>query len=371
MIPPLSGPGGGRRRDAKPGGFSLVELMISMAVLAVILVITLSIVANTQSALRQATASTEQFRSAREAFDTLKRHISDATLNTYWDYEYDSAGLPLQYSRQSELHFVSGPAKDLLSGGSAAGGEAIFFGAPFGYTQAQANGDSAASDAHSDLKSLLNGWGYFIDWRSDDDVPSFVADKPWYQDRKRFRLLEYRQPSESLTIYDDYQNSIVDKKPGQVPKSAAYRWFQSGLASPENTRVVADNIVALIVRPLLPPRQAEGKGRDAWWVAPAYLYDSREYLWGAYGDRQKATRNQLPPLLQVTMVAVDEQSMSRYLDQHGGNMPNLGLDNLFADSSETRYQADLDTLSSRLTDMRLNYRIFTATVGMRTAKWSE
>lgn len=366
MIPIATCPRLVARRTGVRCAFTLIELMISMAVLALVLAVTLSLVTTTQDAMQRASSGSEQFRSAREAFDTVKRHVTDAMLNTYWDYDYDASGRPEQYGRHSELHFLSGRIDDLAPGVSEAGGQALFFQAPFGYTLGEAAGNAASSDPFDRLPDLLNGWGYFVDWREEENVPSFIAAQPWFDSRKRFQLVEYREPTEKLNIYQS--NPSASGNPSQ---SDVYDWFRSGLTDDQDTRAVADHIVALVVRPLLPPLQAQNSGRPPSWIAPAYFYDSREYLWAPGTDRTDATRNQLPPLLQITMVAVDEKSMLRHRELHGDSMPDLGLDQLFSDASDADFQGDLSALTAKLTDLQLDHRVFTATVGMRTARWSE
>src|SRR5258708_3308729 len=87
-------------------GFTLVELLVSMGILSVLSIILVSITNSTASTWRYPTSRIEQFRGAETAFEGITRRLSQATLNTYWDY--DSPSTPKRYLRKSELRFISG-----------------------------------------------------------------------------------------------------------------------------------------------------------------------------------------------------------------------------------------------------------------------
>ncbi|RYD84734.1 MAG: prepilin-type N-terminal cleavage/methylation domain-containing protein, partial [Verrucomicrobiaceae bacterium] len=146
-------------RDA----FTLVELMVSMAVISLVMVILLSTVDQTQRIWKRSTNKISQFQAARSAFDSLTRNLSQATLNTYYGVEYDPLGNPRGYHRESELHFVSGKAAQpkLLGGDeSIHPTHAIFFQAPLGIssqTEDSASGAGAGGSTrpYKNLTHLL------------------------------------------------------------------------------------------------------------------------------------------------------------------------------------------------------------------------
>ncbi len=117
-------------------GFTLVEILVAMAVLALIMVMLLTITVQISDMWRKTTGKIEQFRSARDAFDSMSRRINQATLNTYWDY--DDPITPTRYVRQSELRFICGQT-ETLAGKPASpkrwAMHGIFFQAPFGFTE--------------------------------------------------------------------------------------------------------------------------------------------------------------------------------------------------------------------------------------------
>jgi len=141
-------------------------------------------------------------------------------------------------------------------------------------------------------------------------------------------------------------------------------------------------VIALIITPrLAQPDEAEVKAgdtrADASPLAPDYVYDTSPVLGGAPDSRYRDARlnpiHQLPPLLQVTMVAIDEMSADR-LDFYAGTRDPFGINRRFRRSADfTRDLAlagDASSLENTLVDMKVNYRIFTTNVVIRGAKWS-
>src|ERR1700677_4331589 len=76
---------------ARAGGFSLLEMLVSMAILGLIMAIVLSMTQQTSSLWKNTSGKIEGFRNARTAFDAMTRTLSQATLQTYYDYQ-DSHG---------------------------------------------------------------------------------------------------------------------------------------------------------------------------------------------------------------------------------------------------------------------------------------
>ena len=372
-------------------GFTLIELMLSTAIISLIMLILVSVTTQTSATWRYTTGKIEQFRESRAAFESITTKISQATLNTYWDYGYDSAGLPTRYERRSELRFNSGSADALIGSigpvdGSGEKGtrvtHAVFFHAPIGIV-------GSANPQYHGLESLLNVWGYYVELNSDSNFrPPFLnnAASPAPL-RYRFRLMEFMQPSENLSTYS-YTSGVLGGKPVATTYQGT-EWFKNAVnATPSNTspspsRPVAENIIALIITPRLSKRdEQEVKGGaseiDSSPLAPKYSYDSSL----TKNDGQAGTdprinpKNQLPPVLQITMVAIDETSAARLnLGTATGDI--FKLKGKFADT--TKYTSDLVvqpgaaadvSLEKTLIDKKVNYRIFTTNVPIRAAKWS-
>lgn len=339
-------------------GFTLVELLVSMTVLSIIMMVATSIISQIQKTWVQGNARMEQFREARTAFDTIVMSLSQATLNSYTSYQYNTGETPtipsektqapIAYLRHSELQFVTGPAIDLLESteniGNVPGSQAIFFQAPLGNTN---------NLAYKKLNELLCGCGYFIVHGSDSAYrPAHIT-----QERVRFRLMEFRPPSERNEVY-----SVV---PGQ--------WFRDALSETitgaesvstvASTRPVAENIVALIIAPRLTPTVTNAAKNTL-----RYQYDSAA-VEGETTNYPQGTQHLLPPEVQVTLVAIDERSASRLAEKEANQQPQLIPDDAFVDTN--KYDTDLASLEERLTTEGLTYRVFTATVGLRNAKWGE
>lgn len=341
------------------------------------MLVLVSITRQTSDTWRYTSGKIEQFRETRGAFETMTTRIGQATLNTYWDYGLDAKGRPTRYERRSDLRFISGPNLIAATSGPAKRvGHAIFFQAALGFTN---------EPKYNGLENLLNTWGYFVE-RGDDKLlrPSFITQKmaPY---RERFRLMEFSQPAESNSIY--FYTSGRDQAPPrrQNKTYSAKEWFQKPLDSPTGgqpppVHVTAENVVALILLPRLSKRdEQEVKGQNASLdespLAPDYGYDSSPAggNTATRSDKRLNSLAQLPPVVQVTMVAIDEPSALRMSANDAESL--IGFTNShFSKSSD--YSEDLtltsptNSLEKKLVAMKANYRVFTTNVQIRGAKWS-
>jgi len=319
-----------------------VELLVACAVLMTILVVIFNIVSQTSNLWRSTSSKITAFQSARAAFEAVTRNLSQATLNHYIDY-YDAnwrhttavGGQAANYGRFSELEFVSGPASALLPSLPGKVTHAVFFQAPLGRTD--------ASDLRIESPGMLNAVGYFVEFgraSAYSQIPRFLQGRT-ASDRAGFRLVEWVQPSEKLTLYDTAYAA------GQQ-----WVWFQQALADGRYCRVLAENIIALIILP-------RGEGNLP--LDTKYFYDSTTSTYVA--DRSYL----LPPLLQVTMVAIDEDSAQRLRDVYGASQPPLVPAGAFQTIAD--YDRDLAELETVLAGdrggPRLNYRVFSTTISTR------
>ena len=358
------------RKHRAIAGFTLTEALVSSSVLAMVLGLVLSMTDQTQKLMRGTSSKVEQFREARIAFDTLSRRLSQATLNTYWDHKYETVSqniagrkvhvrMPVGYERGSELRFRCGRMAELNGrhGKNFQPTHGVFFQAPNGYVE-----DTAE---HGALDHLLNTWGYFLELNTDDEfVPDFIKGK--VSGRKRFRLMELMQPSEELSVYQF-----------QLPKTT--EWFGPLINSKNRpVRALCENIVALILLPKLSPADEDAQIREgrSTLLAPFYRYDTTQ----SSEDPVLNPKHQLPPNLELVMVAIDEASATR-LEGDYRNQAALGMDygslftrpELLHDNPGTQTPGDGDIakfesmLSQRL---RVSYRVFTTVVSIRGAKWS-
>jgi uncharacterized protein (TIGR02599 family) len=228
----------------------------------------------------------------------------------------------------------------MLPGAISSTTHAVFFQAPFGFT---------SNSTYGGMESMVNTWGYFIEFGSDSALRPDPVNTAGVPEKYRFRLYEMMEPSESLSLYKYTGNSTASKT------YTGRTWFTDALDQPNrSSRVLAENIVALIFRPLDPSNAS---------LTTNYTYDTAGD--GAIAT-QTASEHQLPPYIEVTMIAIDEASARRL--ENGSAPPDLGLTGLF--DSTSSYDTDLEDLRTNLADRQINYRIFTANVSIQGAKWS-
>jgi uncharacterized protein (TIGR02599 family) len=311
----LSGP---RRR-----AFTIIEILVASAVFMLLVVVLLSVLSQASTVTQRATAKISSFQGARTAFEAITRNLSQATLNSYWDY-YPNATNPTDYIRKSELHFLIEP--DGMGLGQSGTGQCIYFQAPIG---------SSASFSLSSLQNLLNAVGYFITYEQAEALPApFTATSNEY----RYFLMQAVEDTTNLAVYNsdtssEWVNNIVD------------------YAHP-----IAENIIFLGLWPRISPVDDP----DGTALGRNYTYDSRA---GASAANQPRTAHQLPPVVQVTMVALDEPSAKRLCTS---STPPFDFSDLFTDVGE--YQDDIDEIEKRLTKEHANFRIFTAMIPLRESR---
>jgi len=206
----------------------------------------------------------------------------------------------------------------------------IFFQAPLGIVTDDSTNQTAYGTKYGSMDNLLNTWGYFIQTGKYDERPSFISDKITPK-RWRSRLMELRVPSEKMGQYDLYTTDTTND------------WFQTLLTIPQGqvnpprpVRVLAENVTALIIWPKLPKQEEDARtaltGVNAQSVlCPYYAYNSNTKIDASVTPQRPFNRNpgvnwnanlnddviekgginpinQLPPVVQVAMIAIDERS---------------------------------------------------------------
>ena len=348
--------------------FTIVELLVSTVVLSLLMLVCVSTVDVVRRSTTNVRSKTQQYREARQAFELITKTISQATLNTYWDYYYNDTASneapkgtvkpPNAYIRHSELQFQSGASTQLLGKTATSAknpGHAIFFQAPLGLTLDQ-----------SALGSLLNARGFAIQFGDDtSNRPPFLEEYS-LPPRFRYRLIEYRPPAERST--DSLGNPIY---------SSPTDWFRQELD--KSARVVADNIILLVLSPRVSAETARVTKQPAHWIAPNYTYNSldvnnasaavEKVTVNAAGSATQGTQHLLPPVITVTMIALDEASATRWAERMG-NAPVDFLSQAgapFTDANE--YTSDVSAVEAWLNAQKLNFETFSSTVVLRNARW--
>jgi len=332
-----------------PEAFSLIEVLVAFAVLALMMVMALSITNVTATTWKRTTEKMQTFEESRAALSRITTLLSQATLNPYWDY--DSATNPTKYERTSELQFLSMPMSlmpTLPTNAAAFSTHGIFFQAPTGKVASKAD--------FGGIPLLLNAYGYFVEY-GPDDRPSWLPAS--VSQRNRFRLKEWRVPSENLTLYAKSSGTVGKSYLG----SASYDWIKLAAPTDPDPKIVAktlaENVIVLVINPKssesVSPLLAE---------ADTFVYNSRTDSTTVEGKNQK---HQLPPEVEVIMVAIDETSALRKWN-NASSAPALtaGLFNVPA-----RLEADLKTLTDLLNAGNVKYIILRSTVKIRGARWSQ
>lgn len=357
--------------------FSLVELLVAISITGLLLLLMSQMLGSTQLAWKNTRSSVGSFRDARNAFETISRRVSQATLNAYWGYN-DPAN-PTFYQRQSELHLVSGPAQVLMPAQTLSPGHALFFQAPLGFAE---NADVQR------LNDTLNTVGYWVSFGSDmpqrpDWLRQDIASHP---ERMRFRLMEFRPPTETIDLYRMVDDPAAPgkKKPWievQTAQGTLYQWFNNHLVA--HSHPIAEHIFAIFVEPLNPVPVAPATGAappPPASLAPDYHYDTRRHQWAA-DPRAATSRHQLPPRLQLTLLALDEDTWlpltSAQATAHASALTKLVREKFFKGLTGTvteekmreKTKADLALLEAEIRKLGLRSRTFTSIVTIRSAKW--
>lgn len=320
--------------------------MVSCAVLAILVIVLGSIANQTGIVWRRTSGEIEQFRAARNAFDAMTRRLSEATLNTYWDY--DNPASPTRYIRQSELRFISGPMNTIAGTpptGKSWATHGVFFQTPVGFST------PSATPSATGLEYLLNTWGYFVEFGDDKRLrPSFVTAPSRY----RYRLCEFMQPTNDLNLY-----SFTSGNKNYMGRD----WFTAplNLTNPP-VHSLADNIIALIFVPKL-SAQDDQTGAT---LAPELLYDSTL----ARQDAATNSKNQLPPVIQATLVAIEEKTAIQMAKD--SEPPDFGLGTKFGNRPGAAADVDkeLEELQKSLSEKKAAFRVFTSNILVRSARWS-
>lgn len=419
-------------QSRRSSGFTLVEILVSTALVVAIMVLMLGVVDQTQRLSQRARSKTTQFQAARTAFDNMARRLGQATLNTYWRAQEMTIGAEkadFLFRRQSELQFISGPMERILGGTPLVPNtnspleenyptHAMFFPAPIGFTERMGRSGPGTFLEYRSLSSMLSAVGYFVEFGDETDRPEFLKNlQPPYPSKLRYRLMEMIVPGEKYNIYSrpvdserhsdprifnenggdgNYYQGLVNtaRKPidpfirpywmkealRRVPSEPGYRFAYA--------RPIADNIIALIILPKVAPRDRVDYNSSppspnvkALEMAPYYEYDSWRVLSGTTETHpvskvkldNRSRDNLLPPIVQITMVALDESSASR-MNLGITGKPNW-LNGLFKEVRlEADYQRDIKELEDNIRKdpkyPNTNFRIFTTDVIIRGSKWS-
>lgn len=350
-------------------GFTLLELLLSMALLSIVMIIIAAAVSTMQNTWVRLREKSDEYRGSRMALDGMTRHLQQATLATRWVPDIESTVPNKHFKRASNLHFVCGAARDLLDI-SQTSGHSVFFQGPFGEPQNDVRTSGTTSiPAHDQLNNTLCAWGYFVEFGSDvRERPAFMRES---QDRlpprRRFRLLEFRQPTDELNLFalDYTKNPPSPKLDDLAARSSLYQWFreplQFGDQRARHVSVLAENVLACLITPFDP---ALGEGTQ-FNLTTNGEYDSRRGQYEQIPEASDYTRHKLPPALRLTVIMMSEDSWRRLTDgevESTASELQTAVNVRFRDPS--LFEQDLNALEGELNRIKMRYRIFTTNLRM-------
>lgn len=359
------------KSKASVAGFSLAEVLVGIAILSGLMVMMTQVLSSTQRVWMSAKSKAEEYRAARVAVETISRRISQTTVGSYWDYQLDSTGAPLNYQRNSDLHFVCGLSSTLLRGGTYPS-HSVFFMAPFGV--ASDNATMSATGNVERLTDLINGWGYYITVSDDmDRRPGFLAnDTERYPARRRFKLMELRLPTDALDVFQRTAGSVSGQPKIQTitDQTTLYNWFSANLAN--YSQPIADNVIALLVQPeVMDGVSNVATGDNLISVSPDFLWDTRKFQWDGGGEVNEVMRHRLPGLVRVSLVVTSEAAWER-MDSGTQRAVENGLLQRLGGSGSFKISKNLDndlaSLSSYLDENRMEYRVFSTSIPLKSTR---
>lgn len=347
----------GNSENRSAEGFTLVEVMVATTILALLLGILLSITNSVGTTVGRTSAKIDAFAGARATFDLVGRRLSQATLNTYWDY--DNPLDPTVYRRESDLQFLV-----TQNSQNPGYGQELYFQSPLTY--------SGNPDART-TSGLLNACAFYVQYGG--SVGFRPGTESGSRERFRYRLMQGLQPTENLDIFDASPPSRTNNS-AWISYWKTYWTDHAWTASLENSGAsglapsvtpLIDNVIAFIVWPRL-PASGDALGTN---LTANFQYDSKAGAWPAVAtDPQPVTANQLPPAVQVTMILISESSAQR-LDTGSATPPTIIEDALAGKFARVAdYQSDLDKVAGKLSDNHIEFQILNTTVALRESKWS-
>ena len=365
--------------------FTLVELLVAMAVLSILLVAVIVSIQGVQSSWRLTRSAVREHLEGRRALETVVTNLSRATLHPRWvtdvDTTTDPTSIPTALVPESDLHFVSGPARTLVPGVRGSAGHAVFFQGPFGFPGSTRNLlDNPDAALYQTLPHTLSAWGYYVEFgRDHTDLPNFVGaprqGRPAPPRKYRFRLMEYRQPAHELALMAQPLDYPRPLQALQNAPNMLYEWFQTPIsrsqpgspAAERRVSIVAENILALIVVPYDPRLGTLASGASnstsPYQLAPDYLFDSRRHQWETGSALAALTRHQLPPAVEIAIVALAEDAWENVTEaeaiRQGESLVSL-MSGLFL--SAANYSNDLQYLDQELNNRRLGHQIMTQVI---------
>jgi uncharacterized protein (TIGR02599 family) len=339
--------------------FTLIEVLLSMVILAGIMLIVTQVIGSAQRSWKAASSRVSQFREARTAFDAVSRGLRQAALPTYRDWDYTGSGqsypnaltdVPLYIRSYADFGFVAGKAADILQGASSDKfpGHAVAFIAPLGKTN---------QDIFQKLPSLPNVRGFFVKFGSDTDyLPRALSGR--LQPKSRYRLYEYRPPAEKPSDQ------------GQASDSLATDFWTTIKPNGDDLVPIAENIVTLVFGLSFAADKTMTETPDL--ASPATSSSSKLPFVAEYNSFKAAqalgTVPQLPHSIEIIMIALDEESATKLAQLNGSSPPPVLSRGGSSFKDPANYDRDVRKMTEAMREQHLNYRVFSSIINIPGSK---
>lgn len=280
-------------------GFTLIEVLVSVAIMAMISVMALTMITQVQNVVTKSRKQTEIFVGAIRGVDAVANELSRAVLLTQRQLVHPQTGKQISAVSEekgvlrdiSSLHFFMDRIQrfQMKIGGI---GQGVFF--------QQIEGASNVAAVQGE-KVFLVGKGFYVARYVSQSFFSFLGES---SQKSNFRLMRLTIPTEELRVREDrFQNSVGESSP--------LDWFRPWVEreDPEEYAVpIAQNVIGVwfIAK--------TGVSGDEGILSPQMSYDSRQL--GPYGraisvrnsSREKqffSWHHRLPPWIEIIALAVN------------------------------------------------------------------
>jgi uncharacterized protein (TIGR02599 family) len=338
-------------------------MLVAITILVLLLTILFTITGTVAKTVVNTSVKIDTFATSRAAFDLMSQKLSQATLNTYWDYDNPLA--PANYFRQSDLQFL------VKQNAQKSGyGQEVYFVTPTSYST-----DTTVRST----SGLLNACGFFVSYGPDNSFrPSTIPSTTRY----RYRLMQGMEPTENLATYSNWPVTPSGTASWSSYWTGSWATFWTthawitntignlGTGVPNtNDTPLANNVIALIVWPHLSSVEDTTGNK----LTSNYTYDSQASAMTLNASgQQPLTANQLPPTVQITMIVISEASATRL---NMSATPPTAIENAlngkFTTSTYSQYEADLASVTTALAASNITFEILNTSVTMKESKWSD
>jgi len=285
-----------QQRKKASAGFSLLEMLVAIAILSILFSVMLSMVAQAYRVTNHAEQQTDALQQSERVMQFLEDRLRGVTLATTPEF-FDaksrtfapaaSTSEHLEVRPQAATSFVCGTADRQLGLDGT-----VYPGACLAWASKSAHARQLASN---DFGQALRGFLCLVEFGND----SYGSPATGY----RYRLLlveanagQFRQHVQSRNV--DWHRQLLSQTAAAAP--------------PDEPLVLADNVVALLVQPL---------DREGNLLASNGQYDS--WAWRRSGAPSSAdgSFNRLPDALRIGIVSISENSAKRLEARYGNEAP--------------------------------------------------